>query len=132
MYIKRANQQPTMKALGGVKAFVEQTILSSWGRLPKIDWDNPEGVAFAYILRSGWVVGCLFCEETLFAEPRSTFFCPSCLMGENNGKTVQVSFPENWQHIEEILMQRPNPLTRNWLLHESIKDLLIENEIHGV
>ena len=131
MYIKRANHQPAMKAAGGIQKFVEQIIMSNWGGLPNIDWDNPEGDAFAYILRSGWVVGCPFCEETLFAEPYSTFFCPSCLMGDNGGKVVQVYFPKNWQHIEDTLMQRLNPLNRNWLLHESVEDLLLENEVHG-
>ncbi len=132
MFIKNANQQPAIKLAGGIEKFIEAQILSAWGQLPPIDWANPVGYAPAYILRSSWVVGCPFCSDTHFTYYQATFFCPSCLMGENSGKAVRVYFPKEWEEIQDTLVARPNPMNRNWLINETLKDLLFENEIHGV
>ena len=132
MFIRTANQQHQIKLAGGIQRFIETRIMGEWGRVPNINWNEPEGNALAFIIRSSWVVGCPFCNEVSFAEPQMSYFCPSCLMGENKGKTVRVYFPKEWEEIQHVLMKRGNPQTRNWLVNETLDDLKLENEEHGV
>lgn len=54
------------------------------------------------------------------------FTCPRC------GNVVEVSWPTNVDDIMHVLMQRPMPETRNWRPGEEVKDLIIENAIHGI
>ena len=132
MFIKTGNQQAQIRLVGGIQRFIEARIMNDWGKIPNIDWDNTEGNAFAFVVRSSWVVGCPFCKEVSFAEPQMSYFCPSCLMGENKGRAVRVYFPKEWEEIEHILMKRGDPQTRNWLVDETLLDLKLENEEHGV
>ena len=48
------------------------------------------------------------------------------------GAVTQSETPELWMEIESILNRRPIPATRNWMPHETVSDLLKENEAHGV
>lgn len=48
------------------------------------------------------------------------------------GRWWPVVIPENFEKIEAILMERPDPANRNWTTGESVEILNDENADHGV
>lgn len=54
------------------------------------------------------------------------FRCARCAL------VCRSQWPANAADIEWVLAQRPRPETRNWLPHETLEDLLVENIVHGI
>lgn len=76
-----------------------------------------------------WIADCPspFCLSALalFRDQR-LFVCMDC---EAEGEVEWPSHPED---IEQILVMRPDPKTRNWEPHETLIDLYAENVLHGI
>ena len=89
----------------------------------------------AYISRGKWVVGCpkapLCNEATVIAKDIPIWRCPNCTSGWH-----RVVFPADMADIERVLVAQPaaHPYRaaphRNWLLSETVDDLLLENLMH--
>lgn len=90
------------------------------------------GNTHAFVYNSAWVVVCPYCPEQMYAEPDELFFCSNCLMHANKHRAVRIIFPAIRVEIEALLNMRPLPENRNWLLVETVNDLLQENIKHGV
>jgi len=112
------------------EGYIAKHVKIRYGMVAPIAWANPGGIeAYAYILRGAWVVGCE-CGECVFYEPGKPFFCPNCLNAENGHRPRPVVMPVERSQIEVVLLQRPNPNNRNWLVGETVKQLNDENLIH--
>lgn len=92
------------------------------------------GRVFATVNHSRWIAKCSYCAggAMLASKRERIFWCPNCEMQANGGYPMQVIFPKDMEMIEQVLTARPDPATRNWLLHETIADLVRENTQHGV
>lgn len=53
-------------------------------------------------------------------------------MQGNDYKPMTVVWPKKRQAIERVLLQRKDPLNRNWLIGETVDDLINENLEHGI
>lgn len=110
--------------------YIEELVKTRYTIDSAIDWQSLAGEPlYAYILRGAWVVSCE-CGETLFYEPGKSFFCPTCLNAHIAHSARPVIMPENRKEIEELLLKRPNPQNRNWLVGESLENLIAENEVN--
>lgn len=115
---------------GDVKAWV-QFLVNMRFTGHKIDW-TPSGEPLqAWINRGVWCVSCPDCPEVMPAEPGVPFFCPSCLNKGNHYAARAVSFPNDKAEIERILNMRFDKETQNWLLTETVADLIAQNKEHG-
>jgi hypothetical protein len=98
--------------------------------------------ARAYMNQGRWIADCPFCggAERLWdgtVQRRKPAPFPFGLAGGllhcgYTGSSCPVEFPGDKDTIESILGRRPDELTRNWLLDETVEDLLFENLEHGV
>lgn len=80
-----------------------------------------------------WIVPCPWCFNASVASRQDRrFFCVECRNVGAAGQWVQVVWPELSEEIEAVLVMRPDPRTRIWLVTEKLDDLLRENELHGV
>lgn len=112
------------------EAYIQKHVKIRYKVASPIDWNNPVGnPAHAYILRGSWVVGCE-CGECVYYEPPKAFFCPNCLNGENQHRPRPVIIPAERSQIEVLLLNRPNPNNRNWLVGETVEQLQAENSDH--
>ena len=130
MKILVANDHEVYKDAGGYPKFVEYVALSKWPGA-RVNWQT-RGIVYAFIGRSEWRVMCPLCGSGLFGEPGLPFYCPSCLMQANDGFAMDVVYPENRAAIEEVLLLRPVPNTRNWYLDNTVENLLADNLEAGV
>jgi hypothetical protein len=77
-----------------------------------------------------WLAECgtPYCRDALRLEYGSGFLCPSC------GVAWDVIWPDpaTARQIIALLAYRPDWVNRNWLPHESVAALLLENLTHGV
>lgn len=91
---------------------------------------------FAYVNHGRWLVDCPFCGSTqVAAKTDRRFLCAgtgSCGNAPAGGAFVPVVWPKDTEAIEAVLVNRPDPNTRNWLPGETIKDLRRENVEHGI
>jgi len=129
MRIKSAKDQFSVQKAGGYRQFVELHSARRWQT--GVNWEV-RGIVAAEIHRSAWVVSCPFCRNAQVAEFGEPFFCVDCVMQGNGFKAMGIIFPENIDKIERILLKRPDPNTRNWLLGETIEQLIAENIDHEV
>lgn len=92
------------------------------------------GRTFATVNHNRWIVKCPHCSTgaMLASKREKIFWCVNCEMQGNNGYPMQVIFPKDIAMIEQVLCERPDPSTRNWLIHETVNDLMRENAQHGV
>lgn len=81
---------------------------------------------YAYIEHGRWVAKCLGCSEVMLTKPEWGIAC----CAECGGVHHRVMFPDDFEKIEQILLQRPVRKTQNWLVTETVDDLLRENESH--
>lgn len=139
MLIRTAGQQKTVRKHGGYRRFVEHCLRLRWEdalkanpALRRIQWDETQGEVMATVVRSNWRVDCPFCQSAMAAEPGEPFFCPDCAMQGNEFKPMAIVWPKERAEIERVLLARPNPNNRNWLIGETVADLLTENVAHGV
>lgn len=97
--------------------------------------------AYAIVNFGRWVVRCPAWPKCLGAQLASAidtrYFCVDCLhrhIEEAQGKWIEVVWPssDTILSIERLLMLRPDEKNQNWERHESIQDLEIENQVHGI
>ena len=86
----------------------------------------------AFVNHNRWVATCE-CGGAEVVDPGDpVFYCFSCFNDETKGRTRKVTFPTDRSDIENVLEVRKNPYNRNWLVHETLKDLEDENTQHGL
>jgi hypothetical protein len=134
MKIREAHEHVNIQAAGGYRQWLRKLIALRWDTNgnAKIKWDEPQDETRAFVIRSNWVVECPHCNNACLAEPDALFACPDCLMQGNDHKPCRIVMPDARTQIEEILIKRPDPMTRNWLLSETVDDLRAENVEHGI
>jgi len=125
-------------AHGGTRTLEEHARRNPNGQL---DRTTPaEGVhrgkkAIARVSGSCWIADCPTgdggAEFVNFEEP--LFFCCGCRNAKWKGKPLEVVVPDPAERleIEQVLLKRPDPATRNWSPGEEVSDLKVENLTHG-
>lgn len=110
---------------------IEDEVIEYCGQLPQ---DTHPTITVTPIVNTGrWLVPCPWCMSAQLASRNDhRFFCTECRNVGAEGKWVQVVWPESSEEIEALLSMRPVHRTQNWLSHETLGDLLAENETHGV
>lgn len=81
----------------------------------------------AYLNHGAWVADCPLCksaERVLIGQRQ--FRCRAC------GFMADITFPPEWADIMRAVMVRPKLENRNWLVGETVDDLLAENIEHGI
>lgn len=70
--------------------------------------DKPMGApVYARIWQGAWIADCE-CRGAEFVDPEEKiFFCFSCANRSNGHRPRPVVFPEDWQEIERLLLERP-------------------------
>lgn len=127
--IRTANQQFGVRARGGYRAYVAYQLDGRWpGATP--DWDIRGDPIQAQVVMSDWIVICPDCQDAIVAEPGEPFYCLNCQNEKNGGKARPVQFPDEREAIEQILLARFDPKTRNWST-ETLDTLRAENSEHG-
>ncbi len=48
------------------------------------------------------------------------------------GHIIRIDWPTDLEAIDRVLALRVDPITRNWLLGETVEDLKAENLLHGM
>jgi len=109
------------------------------GLSPAALQNDPKGQVLAEINRGRWIAKCPNpgCGGALVVTATDPIFlCTECGSEDNGGQPYRVKFPAQRKAIEAALMARPlvarKPLSRNWLPHEKVADLLRENEERGI
>lgn len=112
----------------------------------------------ARIWQGQWVAECDVCGGNEFVDPEEpVFFCFGCGNRENNSYLRPVTFPENWQEVEALVLERPVrdrrgvtdleraglalpavvvktddgqfPLVRSWMPGETVEELRRQNSV---
>jgi hypothetical protein len=114
---------------------VERVVLKHFAvdRPVPTETDATQPSAYAQVNWGRWVVQCPWClSATLASREDHRFFCSECGNAPAGGKWVQVEWPDKWSAIEEHLVKRPTPRTRNWSPGETVDGLVAENIERGV
>lgn len=85
----------------------------------------------AEVIRGRWMVKCPWCPEV---QPVNSPVNPGsfmCMSYPSMGQLL-VRFPRRWDAGEKVLGKRPDITTRNWLMSETVEDLMAENLEHGI
>jgi hypothetical protein len=91
------------------------------------------GCVSAIVNNNRWIVKCPYCAGAMLASKHDPiFWCVNCENQANQGLPMAVHFPKNRELIEWVLMKRPDPTTRNWIVTETVADLIRDNKAHGV
>lgn len=86
----------------------------------------------AFINHNRWMAVCE-CGGAEVVDPvYNSMYCFSCFNILNKGRPRHIKFPKDMPMIEAILIERDDPLNKNWMLTESIEDLEAENVAHGL
>ena len=93
--------------------------------------------AVAYVNGGRWVVECPVreCGGAQYASISDhRFLCHECHNVMAGGKPIVVIWPPaaKREQIEDTLIRRPFPATRNWTRQETLAALIAENEAHGI
>ena len=106
-------------------------------RNPPQDGLHKKTVTTARVSGSCWIAdcpreGCGGAEFVNFQDPR--FFCCNCRNADWDGQPIKIKLPSEKQRadVEQVLLERPDPATRNWEPGETVADLKAENREHGV
>ncbi len=127
--IRTANQQFTVRQRGGYRAYVAYQLEARWQSATP-DWDIRGDPIQAQVVMSDWIVVCPDCRDALVAEPGEPFYCLNCQNVKNDGKARPVQFPDQREQLEQILLARFDPKTRNWS-NERLETLQAENLSNG-
>ena len=86
----------------------------------------------AEISHNRWIAHCE-CGGCEVVDPEAPlFYCFSCYNIADDGKARIATFPDDWDAIEQALMARSDPLTRNFVPGETASRLVAENIEHGL
>jgi hypothetical protein len=117
---------------------MKELALVTAGLAPGDPRPKGDGVAIVHMSVGWWVAFCgrPFCThaEWYGLSPAAGvggltathMMCPAC------GWAGPAQWPAHWRGIEQILADRPDPSTRNWLPGETLGDLERENAEHGI
>lgn len=132
-FILTANQQQVVRrtANGDYRLWVKRTIEDRWPG-QRVVWETRGHVVRAWVNRGDWVANCPHCPGSQIVEPGQPFYCIDCRMIGNEGYAQKIWFPGARRAIEAILSLRPNPMTRNYLMGETVDGLRAENIEHGL
>lgn len=118
-----------------VKSTIWQKVFRASGNSTyNINSTSDEAPAYAHISHSRLVALCPNCggAEAVWREGPHVMLCANCGNADIQGRLRTVILPDNLNEIEQLLMQRSNPATRNWLSGETIEELEAENIGHGI
>lgn len=89
------------------------------------------GIAYAYANFGRWVTDCprRWCTNALQVRRGQDVF--ECLGPDSCGWTAPLMWPADPDAIEAILAVRPANAVRNWMLGETLAQLVEENAAHG-
>lgn len=93
-----------------------------------------EATARVHVNHGRLLVACPWCPSVEYAwVDDRRFICSACLNRAVGGHPIAVEWPEDFDQIEAVLLQRANPLERNWEPGEPVNKLETENTIaaHG-
>jgi hypothetical protein len=106
-----------------------------------VDWVSGDLIAEVFAAQGYWVARCPrpHCWGAEHHGPRrggagmelGGLFDAGMECKECHGRFA-VTWPTDRAEIERILMDRPDPATRNWLPGETLQELVIENLAHGI
>ena len=85
----------------------------------------------ALVVHNRWIANCECMGAEAVDPDQPVFYCFSCFNQANKGYPRPVSFPAEIADIEEILTQRVDPFTKNWIPSETLNDLEAQNVAHG-
>jgi hypothetical protein len=122
---------------GGTRTLEQHAAMNPNGMLdatPPAEGLSSSSVA-ASISGSCWLCVCPDCggaELVNFDDLR--FFCCACRNRKTRAKPRPVVVPDELERaaIETVLLERPDPRTRNWSPGESVADLEAENQEAGI
>lgn len=107
-----------------------QAISRGRANYPNMPWRDPwtcDAPAVAFVSGGAWQVPCA-CGNCPSASPEwRTARCFEC-----GAVYFAVQFPRDLEEIERLLVLRPSLATRNWTPAETMFDLKVENEQHGI
>ena len=78
-----------------------------------------------------WLADCA-CGAARLVDPSRPFWCPGCGNAATGGHAVPIVWPEDRATIDAVLAAREAAGTCNWEPHETVADLMAENEAHGL
>lgn len=86
--------------------------------------------AVARINHNRWIADCPDCASAVdvWRDGPYLMICPNCLNAVAGYLWRRVALPEDVAAIEDALMDRPIPATRNWEAGESVADLRAEQQ----
>lgn len=131
--ILTANDNMLVARCRNYRGWIEREASRRQNIYPNWHLDKNLPPLYAFVEHSTWVWQCLDCSHLWWAEP--TFpraWCPKCGNIGSAGFSRLIVFPQERNKIERLLKCRTEPKTRNWLVHETLDDLLAENIQHGV
>lgn len=119
---------------------MNELALATSGLAPGDPRPKGDGVAIVHMSVGWWVAFCgrPFCVHAEWYGPSPNagvggltathMMCPAC------GWAGPAKWPPPTvrRGVEQILADRPDPATRNWLPHETLADLTLENALHGI
>jgi len=131
--------------------------------IPVFDLNNPPvgRPVLARIWQGQWIADCDECNNAMFVDPdEPIFYCVGCTNRRNSHKPRPVTFPEQREEIERLILARPvddvagltdleraglakatifievdgqqKPLVRSWMPGETVQDLKKQNKAGGV
>lgn len=121
--------QPLVRKRNGYRNYIRTLLRDRWGIEPNWKIDKKAPPVYAWVNQSSWAANCE-CGGSLVVELGEPYICPDCVNAAHKGAR-EVIFPENKHEIEEILLKRPYPKNRNWLVTETANDLRRQNIEHG-
>lgn len=88
------------------------------------------GIAYAYANFGRWVTDCpgRWCSNAMQVRRGQDVF--ECLGMDSCGRTAPLMWPPDPDAIETILAARPANRVRNWLVGETLAQLIEENAAH--
>ena len=124
--ILTGRMQPSARARGGYRQYVTKLMRDRWAIDPRWEVGKRVPPVYAWVNQGSWAANCE-CGGSLIVEPDEPYICPDCVNAYWGGKARKVVFPKDREEIEKVLLNRPFPKNRNWLLTETANDLKRQN-----
>lgn len=126
--ILTGEEQYSVKKRGGYRAYVHSLLLQRYGIAP--NWELCASPVFAWINQGNWAADCE-CGGSMIVEPGESYICPDCVNAAQGGLARPVIWPDGKKDIEAVILERPFPRNRNWLVSETLEMLVDQNIERG-